>query len=106
MLLREKVIVVTGGGSGIGRECVLACAREGARVAVLDVNTGNAEETAHAAGGASISVACDVGKECSVKEAVQEVEQHLVASTRFTTMPELRAPQKLSTKPRKRNGTG
>jgi meso-butanediol dehydrogenase/(S,S)-butanediol dehydrogenase/diacetyl reductase len=40
-----KVIVLTGGGDGIGRECALAYAREGARVAVVDRNLEAAQRT-------------------------------------------------------------
>ena len=36
--LNDKVAVVTGAGTGIGRETALACAREGARLALCDVN--------------------------------------------------------------------
>ncbi len=44
--LEGKVVVVTGGGDGIGRECGLAYARAGGRVAVLDNNLEAAERTA------------------------------------------------------------
>ncbi|MCA1724424.1 MAG: SDR family NAD(P)-dependent oxidoreductase, partial [Thermomicrobia bacterium] len=38
MRLSGKVAIITGGGSGIGREAALIFAREGARVVVADVN--------------------------------------------------------------------
>ncbi len=34
-MLKQKVVLITGAGSGVGRETALACAREGARVAAL-----------------------------------------------------------------------
>ncbi len=45
MMLRDKKIVVTGGGSGIGRATCVLAAREGAEVAVADINPETAAET-------------------------------------------------------------
>jgi len=49
--LESKVIVLTGGASGIGRECALAYARENATVAILDSNFNAAQDTAGELGG-------------------------------------------------------
>ncbi len=54
--LENKVIVLTGGASGIGRECALAYARENATVAILDSNFDAAQATAGELGGKSIAV--------------------------------------------------
>jgi len=43
--LAGAVVIVTGGGQGNGRECALAYAREGAHVALLDVNLDAAVQT-------------------------------------------------------------
>jgi short chain dehydrogenase len=62
-LLAERIAVVTGGGSGIGRAIALGYAREGAQVAVLDVNGAAAAETVKAitgAGGKAYSFTLDV----------------------------------------------
>jgi NAD(P)-dependent dehydrogenase (short-subunit alcohol dehydrogenase family) len=47
-LLEDRIAVVTGSGSGIGRAIALGYAREGAQVVVLDANAGAAAETAKA----------------------------------------------------------
>jgi 2-hydroxycyclohexanecarboxyl-CoA dehydrogenase len=43
----NKTAVVTGGGSGLGRACAVQLARDGAQVAVWDLNAQGAEETVH-----------------------------------------------------------
>ena len=50
MNVNGKVFVVTGGGSGIGREVVLLLLKKGARVAALDMNENTLKETAALAG--------------------------------------------------------
>ena len=63
MILRDRVAIVTGAGSGIGRAGALIMAREGAHVVVADINIANAEETVGLiadAGGSAESLVVDV----------------------------------------------
>ncbi|HEX5748223.1 MAG TPA: SDR family NAD(P)-dependent oxidoreductase [Archangium sp.] len=50
MKLQKKIVVVTGGGSGLGRELVLALLSRGASVAAVDINAAALEETVKLAG--------------------------------------------------------
>jgi len=70
-LLAGKVILVTGGADGIGRECALAYAREGAHVAIADINSDKAEQTAGDLAQEGLAIACDVGDPASVERAVE-----------------------------------
>src|SRR5918994_575738 len=69
MRLKDKVAVVTGAASGIGREIARTFAREGARVVIADLDHAGADAAAGeiaAAGGAAIGVAMDVTDEAQV----------------------------------------
>lgn len=70
-LLEGKVILITGGADGIGRECALAYAREGAHVAIADINLDKANQTASELARESVVVACDVADPASVERAVE-----------------------------------
>jgi meso-butanediol dehydrogenase / (S,S)-butanediol dehydrogenase / diacetyl reductase len=75
-LLDGKVILVTGGADGIGRECALTYAREGARVVVADINSERANETAADAGPDCLAIRCDVGQPESVEHAIRTALDH------------------------------
>jgi len=69
-LLENKIVFVTGAASGIGRECVAACVREGARVIIADVDVAQAHKTAAELGPLAMAAGCDVTDEESVTSAV------------------------------------
>ncbi len=76
MNLRNKICIVTGAASGIGKEIALRYAREGARVAIADLNKDAAQAVANEitrSGGSALAVAMDVTNEDQVNAAVATV---------------------------------
>jgi 2-hydroxycyclohexanecarboxyl-CoA dehydrogenase len=71
--LRDKVAVVTGAASGIGRAIALAMRAEGARVAVLDLNAAGAAAVARELGGDAHAWPVDVADAARVTTVVAEV---------------------------------
>lgn len=80
MRLDGKVAIITGVGSGMGRQAALMFASEGARVIGCDVNDAAGRETAaliSGAGGDTLFVTADVSREADVAEVVRRgVEQY------------------------------
>jgi len=76
MRLRDKSAIITGAASGIGKDIALVFAREGAKVAIADLNKDAADATAkeiRANGGQAMGVAMDVTDEKAVDDGVAAV---------------------------------
>ena len=76
MRLPDKVAIVTGGASGLGRGIALALAREGARVAVVDLNEAGAGDTVEAIakdGGQAGAWRADISDKARIDRVVAEV---------------------------------
>jgi NAD(P)-dependent dehydrogenase (short-subunit alcohol dehydrogenase family) len=75
--LTGKVVAITGGGRGIGRAIAQALAREGARVAVGDLDRESAEQTATTLGEGGLGLGVDVTDHAGLIAFLDEVEQRL-----------------------------
>ncbi|MEO4055333.1 glucose 1-dehydrogenase [Solibacillus sp. CAU 1738] len=79
MRLQNKVAIITGGGTGIGKETALKFAKEGAKVVVTDINKEAAMNTAQeiqAMGAEAIFVQHNVSSEDDWKMVVSETKSH------------------------------
>ena len=69
--LDGKVAFITGAGTGIGRATALLFAREGARVAIAEIDAASGEETAQLAGNGAIAIRTDVTEPESLERAIR-----------------------------------
>ena len=80
MRLEGKVAVVTGGGAGIGRGIVRCMAREGADIAIPDIQDANAQAVVKEVlgmGRKAIAMHCDVTRSADVQAAVERIKREL-----------------------------
>lgn len=73
--LKGKVVLITGGASGIGAELVAQFARQGARVAFLDFDAENGAKVASATG--ALFLRCDLRDIAALREAIAQVRAQL-----------------------------
>jgi NAD(P)-dependent dehydrogenase (short-subunit alcohol dehydrogenase family) len=76
MLLKDRVAIVTGAGSGIGKAAALLLACEGAKVGALDTDGEDLKATVaeiEGAGGSAVALVADVSDAARVREAVERV---------------------------------
>jgi 3-oxoacyl-[acyl-carrier protein] reductase len=76
MRLKNKVAIVTGGGSGFGAGIVKKFVAEGAQVLVADLNLEAAREVAAGAGTAAQALRIDVSNAADVRTMIETAEQH------------------------------
>ncbi len=77
MSFQNQVVLITGAGRGIGKALALAFARDGAKVAVNDINPGSCESTAaeiNASGGEAAAFHADVSNKLAVQAMLIDLE--------------------------------
>src|SRR5260221_235896 len=75
-LLKDRVAVVPGGGSGIGKAIAACFASQGATVCILELNSESAKAAADAireAGGKSTHFACDVSNQAATVDVMNKI---------------------------------
>ena len=80
MQIKNKTFVITGAAQGLGEAISVALARQGAKLALLDINAERLDQTLEACkqeGASCYAFTCDVADETSVRRCFASVEEHL-----------------------------
>ena len=76
LLLKDKIILLTGGSCGIGRDCALAYAAEGAKVVIIARDPDGVKKIVAELGPDHLGIVCDVTHDAEVKTAVDKAVKH------------------------------
>jgi NAD(P)-dependent dehydrogenase (short-subunit alcohol dehydrogenase family) len=76
LLLKDKIIFLTGGSCGIGRDCARAYVAEGAKVIVAARDAEGVEKVAAELGSGHLGIVCDVSNDAEVKAAIEKTLAH------------------------------
>jgi meso-butanediol dehydrogenase / (S,S)-butanediol dehydrogenase / diacetyl reductase len=76
LLLKDKIIFLTGGSCGIGRDCARAYAAEGAKVVIAAIDPTGVKETVGELGSNHLGIVCDVTRDEEVKAAIDQTLTH------------------------------
>lgn len=71
MRLKDKLVFLTGGSTGIGFHCAAAYAREGAKVVIVALDEAESSAAARKLGDGHIGFACNIAKDAEVKAAIE-----------------------------------
>lgn len=80
MKLMDKTVAITGAGTGIGRAIACRFAREGAKIAVIDINHESAETVVgdiRSTGGTAVSYRCDISDQPAVIKTMEQIMNDL-----------------------------
>jgi NAD(P)-dependent dehydrogenase (short-subunit alcohol dehydrogenase family) len=77
VVLEGKCVIVTGAGSGLGRQIALACAEAGARLGLIDLDADAGTRTLTSCGGDGIAVDADVADEAALEGAMSAIRAEL-----------------------------
>ena len=74
--LQDKIIFLTGGSCGIGRDCAKAYAAEGAKVIIAAIDPDGVEKVTAELGAGHLGIVCDVSRDQEVKSAIEKTLSH------------------------------